>query len=69
LIRAIGARPQVDDSFLHQDFDVEHQWDFGVDVITHFGYDWQRGRQDRLSAPRSPSTWEGDVRINHARHG
>ncbi len=63
LIRAIGARPQVDDSFLHQDFDVEHQWDFGVDVITHFGYDWQRGRQDRSAHPFTINFGQGDVRI------
>jgi len=39
LLRAISARPQVDDSFLKQPFDEQKQWDFGVQVITAFGYD------------------------------
>lgn len=63
LIQAIASCPQVDDSFLHQPFDEKAQWDFGVEVITHFGYDWQRGRQDRSAHPFSTSFGLGDVRI------
>jgi len=63
LIKAIAARPQVDDSFLHQPFDEQTQWDFGVDVITRFGYDWQRGRQDKAPHPFTNGTSINDVRI------
>ncbi len=63
LIRAITARPQVDDSFLHQDYDEQKQWDFGVEVVTKFGYDWQRGRQDRSAHPFTQSIAIDDVRI------
>jgi len=63
LIRAITARPQVDDSFLHQDFEEQRQWDFGVEVVTKFGYDWQRGRQDRSAHPFTTSFAIDDVRI------
>ncbi len=51
LVHAIAAKPEVDDSFLHQPFDEQKQWDFGVEVITRFGYDWNRGRQDRSAHP------------------
>ena len=63
LIQAITDRPQVDDSFLHQHFDEEKQWKFGVEVITRFGYDWQRGRQDKSAHPFTVGMGEGDVRI------
>lgn len=63
LIQRIGQRPQVDDSFLYQPFDEKKQWDFGVEVITKFGYDWQRGRQDKSPHPFTTSFGMGDVRI------
>jgi carboxypeptidase Taq len=63
LIRAIAARPQVDDSFFYLPFDEQKQWDFGVEVITRFGYDWNRGRQDKAAHPFSTSFGIDDVRI------
>lgn len=63
LIKAIGERPQVADSFLHAAYPEQAQWDFGVEVITRLGYDWQRGRQDRSAHPFTTSFGPGDVRI------
>jgi carboxypeptidase Taq len=63
LIKAIAGKPQVDDSFLHQPFDENKQWQFGKDVITRFGYDWQRGRQDKAAHPFTISFSINDVRI------
>jgi carboxypeptidase Taq len=63
LIQAIAARPQVDSSFLHQPFDEQKQWDFGVKVISKFGYDWKRGRQDKAVHPFCTSFSVNDVRI------
>ncbi len=63
LIKAISQRLQVDDAFLHQPFDEKKQWDFGVDVISKFGYDWQRGRQDKAPHPFSTGFSVNDVRI------
>jgi len=63
LIKAIADRPQVDDSFLHLHYDEQKQWDFGVDVITKFGYDWKRGRQDRSVHPFTTNFGIDDVRI------
>jgi carboxypeptidase Taq len=63
LIQAIATHPQVDDSFLHLDFDEQKQWDFGVEVATAFGYDWNRGRQDKSAHPFTTSFGIDDVRI------
>jgi carboxypeptidase Taq len=63
LVHEIARCPTVDDSFLHQSYDEKKQWDFGVEVITRFGYDWNRGRQDRSAHPFTSSSSRDDVRI------
>ena len=63
LIQAIAARPQVEDAFLHQPYDGEKQWQFGVDVITRFGFDWDHGRQDKSAHPFTTNFGIDDVRI------
>jgi len=63
LVEAIAGRPQVDDSFLHQEFQPQGQWDFGAKVVTGMGFDWNRGRQDRSVHPFTTSFGLGDVRI------
>ena len=63
LLKAIEGKPQVDDSFLRTSYPEKGQWDFGVDVISHFGFDWNRGRQDKSMHPFTTSFGVGDVRI------
>lgn len=63
LIKRIGEKPEINDSFVHVSLDEQKQWDFGVEVITRFGYDWQRGRQDKAAHPFTTSFGDGDVRI------
>lgn len=63
LLQAIADQPQVDDSFLYLDYDEQKQWDFGVEVITKYGYDWQRGRQDKSAHPFTTGFSVNDVRI------
>jgi len=63
LIQAIADRPQVEDAFLHITYEEQKQWDFGVEVITKFGYDWERGRQDRAPHPFTSNFGIDDVRI------
>ena len=63
LIKAIAEKPQVDDSFLHQHYDEKKQWDFGIEVITKFGFDWERGRQDKSAHPFTTNFSVNDVRI------
>ena len=63
LLRVISEHPQVDDSFLHQHYDENDQWKFGVEVITDYGYDWNHGRQDKSAHPFTQDIGIGDVRI------
>jgi carboxypeptidase Taq len=63
LLKKIAAKPVIDDSFLHIPYEEQGQWDFGVDVITHFGYDWNRGRQDKSVHPFTTGFGIDDVRI------
>ena len=63
LIHEIGARPQIDRSFLQQTFDGQKQWDFGVMIATRMGYEWNRGRQDKALHPFTTTFGLGDVRI------
>lgn len=63
LIKAIGKKKQVRHDFLDLAYDDKKQWDFGVDVITRMGYDWDGGRQDRAEHPFTTSFGIGDVRI------
>lgn len=63
LIKAISESKQVNDDFLHVNYPEQGQWDFGVDVVTRFGYDWNRGRQDKSAHPFTTSFGIDDVRI------
>jgi len=63
LIKAISEKPQVDDSFLYLHYDENDQWEFGEEVITKYGYDWKRGRQDKAAHPFTTHFGVGDVRI------
>lgn len=63
LIRAITSRKQVKDDFLHKKYNEKKLMDFGVDVITKFGYDWSRGRQDKAPHPFETTFSVDDVRI------
>jgi len=63
LIKAIGEQEQVDNSFVHHEFDKQAQLDFGVEAITKFGYEWNRGRQDEAAHPFTTSFGIDDVRL------
>ncbi len=63
LIKRISEAQQVDDTFLHQEFPEKQQWDFGVDVVTAFGYDWSQGRLDKTTHPFQTTLGVGDHRI------
>src|SRR5829696_9573035 len=63
LIKAIASSRQVKDDFLFKKYNEKKLNDFGVDVITRFGYDWTRGRQDKAPHPFQESFSVNDVRI------
>jgi carboxypeptidase Taq len=63
LLDRIATRPQVDDSFLHDNYPRNQQWDFGLDIIRQLGFDFEAGRQDLSEHPFTPSFNARDVRI------
>lgn len=63
LIKEISQKEAPDDSFLRQPYKREYQEMFGKEVITRFGYDWNRGRLDVAPHPFTTSFGLGDVRI------
>jgi len=63
LIKAIASSKQVRDDFLYKKYNEKKLWDFGVDVATKFGYDWNRGRQDKAPHPFEAEFSVDDVRI------
>lgn len=63
LLKAIAASKQVKDDFLFKKYNEKKLIDFGVDVITKYGYDWNRGRQDKAPHPFETTFSVDDVRI------
>lgn len=48
---------------LDRRFDEQGQWDFGIAVMEDFGFDFQRGRQDRSAHPFTTAFAATDVRV------
>lgn len=63
LVEAITAQAPADDACLHQSFPEKTQLSFGRDIIRRYGYDFQRGRQDKTHHPFMTKFSLGDVRI------
>ena len=63
LVQKITAQPIADASILNQFFPEDKQMEFGVEVIKQFGYDFERGRQDKTHHPFMTKFSLGDVRI------
>ncbi|HKP32993.1 MAG TPA: carboxypeptidase M32 [Chitinophagaceae bacterium] len=59
----IQSAPQVDDSFLLQNFPKQTQWEFGMELLKNLHYDFSAGRQDISEHPFSTSFSPQDVRI------
>ncbi|MGD8736304.1 MAG: carboxypeptidase M32 [Anaerolineae bacterium] len=63
IAQAIIAQPVADDACLRQPFPEADQLRFGLEVIRGFGYDFDRGRQDKTAHPFTIDFSTGDVRI------
>ena len=63
LLKAIAARPRIDDAVLRQPYAESGLLEFAVEVATAFGFDWTRGRQDKSTHPFATSFGSDDVRI------
>ena len=64
LVKLIAAKAdRVNDAVLRREYDEQKQWEFGVEVIKRYGFDFERGRQDRSVHPFTTSFSINDVRI------
>ena len=63
IIRAVAARPAPSSEFLTATYAESDIWRFAVDVVTAFGFDWSRGRQDKSVHPFATGIGAHDVRI------
>ncbi len=63
IVEAIAGQPPADDACLRQYFPEKAQWDFAVDVVQRFGYDFNRGRLDKTHHPFMTKFSLGDCRI------
>ncbi|MEM7126645.1 MAG: carboxypeptidase M32 [Chloroflexota bacterium] len=63
LLNRIQEQKQVDSSCLYQHFPEGSQWEFGIEIAKKFGYDMNRGRQDKTPHPFAIKFSIDDVRI------
>ena len=63
LLQSINNKPQVNDTFLYQQYSKDSQWAFGMELLQQLGYDFEAGRQDISEHPFSISFNSNDVRI------
>ena len=63
LVETITAQDPPRDDFLHRRYPEPEQLAFSLKVIERFGFDFQRGRQDKTRHPFMTKFSLGDVRI------
>lgn len=63
LVQTISEQKMADDHCLNQPFPEDEQLAFGLAIIKAFGYDFERGRQDKTYHPFMTKFSLGDVRI------
>lgn len=63
LIGSLASRPAIDDTCVRVSYAERDLWDFAVEVITAFGFDWTHGRQDTSAHPFATAFGSEDVRI------
>jgi carboxypeptidase Taq len=63
LVEAITSQETADDSCLKQYYPEQKQLDFGLSCIKEYGFDFDRGRQDKTHHPFMINFSSGDVRI------
>jgi len=63
IIQSVAARPAPAADFLTRSYAEGDIWRFAVDVVTAFGFDWTRGRQDKSVHPFATGIGASDVRI------
>ena len=63
LLEKISNSTQVDNNFLHQPFDKDQQWKFGMELLKRMHFDFEAGRQDISEHPFTTNFNCKDVRV------
>jgi carboxypeptidase Taq len=63
LLDTIKNKTPIDNSFLHQHFDKDRQWQFGIEILKQMHFDFDAGRQDISEHPFTINFNNADVRI------
>jgi carboxypeptidase Taq len=63
IVKTITSQKEADDKPLRKAYPEQKQLDFGISVAKDFGYDFNRGRQDKTHHPFCTTFSIGDVRI------
>ncbi|MFN0082855.1 MAG: carboxypeptidase M32 [Ferruginibacter sp.] len=63
LLEKITAKPPIDNSFLHQHFDKNTQWDTGLEILKRIHFNFDAGRQDVSEHPFTTNFSSQDVRV------
>lgn len=63
IVQAITSQPPADDSCLRVFYPEAQQLAFGLEVARDYGYDFERGRQDKAPHPFMTTFAHGDIRI------
>ena len=63
LIEEIGDAGEIDDSFLHDDFDTATQRQLGIEIVRAFGYTDDEWRLDETAHPFMTTPGAGDIRL------
>ena len=63
MLAKIKAATQVSNDCFHQHYPKQDQWDFGIEVLKHMGFDFEAGRQDYSEHPFTTTFAPTDVRL------
>ncbi len=63
LLQKIAEQPNIVNNFLHQHFNKEKQWEFGLEILKRMNFDFDAGRQDISEHPFTTNFNSNDVRI------
>ncbi len=63
LLQQVQQQCLADDNFLHQHYDKDKQWNWGMYLIKELGFDFEAGRQDISEHPFTTNFSSQDVRL------
>ncbi len=63
ILEHVRSKPQIENHFLHQHFNKDKQWAFGMELLNRLHFDFEAGRQDVSEHPFTTNFSAKDVRI------